>query len=133
MTDRDSFGNQIHEAMAHLYDFPYLERSLVAGQLGLRDVRGGGTSLHRLLVDAIERLKPPRDVAADAVAWKVYRYLQLRYVRSLSASAVAGELGLSTRQAQRVQSAAIASLTTILWETGRPSEVTELSSSPPLT
>ncbi len=122
MIDRDRFDVQIHEAMAHLYDFPFLERSLVAERLGLRDVRGGGTSLHRLLVDAIERLKPPRDLAADAVAWKVYRYLHLRYVRSLSASAVAGELGLSTRQSQRVQSAAIASLSSILWETRRPDE-----------
>ncbi|HEY8885186.1 MAG TPA: gamma-glutamyltransferase, partial [Chloroflexota bacterium] len=39
MIDRDRFDAQIHEAMAHLYDFPFLEYSLVAERLGLRDVQ----------------------------------------------------------------------------------------------
>jgi CheY-like chemotaxis protein len=114
MIDRARFEADVHEALAHLYDFPFLERSPVAERLELRAARGGGPALHRRLVETIERLKPPRDVAADAVAWKVYRLLLLRYVRSLSASAVAAELGLSTRQAQRVQSVAISSLATLL-------------------
>src|SRR5206468_2331720 len=65
--------------------------------------------------DAIEQLKPPRDVSPDALAWKSYRFLHLRCVRSLGAAAVARELGLSTRQCQRIQVAAVASVGAVLW------------------
>jgi CheY-like chemotaxis protein len=114
MLDRPTFDNLVHEALGHLYDFAFLERSPLTAQLGLGPHRSGGMPLHRRLLEAIDELKPPRDVAPEAIAWKIYRLLQLRFVRSLSAAAVARELGLSTRQAQRIQSIAVASLATVL-------------------
>jgi CheY-like chemotaxis protein len=116
MTEPQAYEAQVQEALAHLYDLSFLERAPLAASLGQPKRRGGGATLHRVLVEAIERLKPPRDVSAEAVAWKIYRTLHLRYVRSLSASVVASELGLSTRQAQRIHVAAVASVATALSE-----------------
>src|SRR5258708_6436807 len=120
MIDRGAFAQHVHDALGHLYDFPFLETSPLSASMRLPDRGEGGISLHRILVDAIERLKPSRDVAADSAAWKNYRLLHLRYVRSLSASAVARELGLSARQAQRIQTLAVASVAALLRESYRP-------------
>jgi CheY-like chemotaxis protein len=120
MIDRSAFDQQVHDALGHLYDFPFLESSPLGQSLGLRERGEGGVSLHRALVDAIERLKPARDVAPDSAAWKTYRSLHLRYVRALSAGAVAHELGLSARQAQRIQALAVPSVAALLRETYRP-------------
>lgn len=115
--DRETFDEHVHEALVHLYDLPYLQRSPLLAMLGWRTRDGaGGTALHRTLLETIERLKPPRDVSPDAVAWKTYRSLVLRYVRSLNAGATASELGLSTRQAQRIHLLALKSIATVLWE-----------------
>jgi CheY-like chemotaxis protein len=116
MIDRERFDSLVHEALSHLYDFPYLETSPLSAALGVPGRQEGGSALHRILIESIERLKPSRDVDGDSVAWKVYRVLHLRFVRSLSAGAVARELGLSTRQAQRIQIVAVASVATLLRE-----------------
>src|SRR6185437_13914842 len=118
--DRAIFDGHVHEALSHLYDLPFLKRSPLVDLLGLRTRDGsGGTVLHRTLVEAIEQLKPPREVSPDAMAWKTYRSLVLRYVRSLNAGAAAGELGLSTRQAQRIHLVALGSISTLLWDNWR--------------
>ncbi|MGH7863324.1 MAG: hypothetical protein ACREOS_13965, partial [Candidatus Dormibacteraceae bacterium] len=120
--ERTVFDGQVHEALSHLYDLPFLRRSPLVDWLGLRTRDGsGGTALHRALVDAVERLKPPREVSPDAMAWKTYRSLVLRYVRSLNAGAAASELGLSTRQAQRIHLIALESISTLLWDNSRES------------
>jgi CheY-like chemotaxis protein len=75
--------------------------------------------LHQALLDAIEQVKPPHEVSPDATAWKTYRSLVLRYVRSLNATVAASELGLSTRQAQRIHAIALDSLSAIIWEERR--------------
>lgn len=120
VVDRPTFDGYVHEALAHVYDLPFLQRSPLVDLFGLRKRDGGGgTALHRTLIEAIEELKPPREVSPEAVAWKTYRSLQMRYVRSLNAAAAASELGLSTRQAQRVHFVALASISTYLWENSR--------------
>lgn len=121
-TERTDFDSHVHEALSHLYDLPFLQRSPLVDRLGLRTRDGsGGTALHRVLIEAVERLKPPREVSPDAMAWKTYRSLVLRYVRSLNAGAAAGELGLSTRQAQRIHLVALGSVATLLWDNWRTS------------
>lgn len=113
--DRAAFDELVREALTRLYDFAFLQRSPLVDLLGLRH-GGGGTALHRTLVEAIEQLKPPREVAPDALAWKTYRSLFLRYVRSLSAGAAARELALSARQEQRVHFAALGAISALLWD-----------------
>lgn len=125
--NRTDFDGHVHEALSHLYDLPFLKRSPLVDRLGLRTRDGsGGTALHRTLIEAIEQLKPPREVSPDAMAWKTYRSLVLRYVRSLNAGAAAGELGLSTRQAQRIHQVALGSISTLLWDNWRESFALEV-------
>jgi CheY-like chemotaxis protein len=126
MIERNSFDQHVHDALGHLYDFPFLEASPLSDALELRRRGEGGIALHRILIDAIERLKPSRDVATESAAWKNYRSLHLRYVRSLSASGVAGELGLSARQAQRIQTLAVASVAALLRDAYRSRAVGEV-------
>ncbi|MBX6771636.1 MAG: response regulator [Chloroflexi bacterium] len=114
--DHAAFDELVHEALAHLYDLAFLQRSPLVDMLGLRRDGGGGTALHRLLVEAIEQLKPPREVAPDALAWKTYRSLFLRYVRALNAGAAARELGLSPRQEQRIHTIALGAISALLRE-----------------
>src|SRR5215831_155828 len=118
MSESADGETRVQEALAHLYDVAFLERSPLGEALGLPRRRGAGAALHRRLLETIERLKPPRDVAVESVAWKIYRVLHLRYVRSLSVAAVANELGLSTRQTQRVHAAAVAAVAAMLGEAG---------------
>lgn len=117
MVDRNEFEGQVQEALTHLYDLSFLQHSPLLrvfdpGRSGITS----GKMLHQELLAAIEQLKPPADVSPEAVAWRLYRSLILRYVRSLSAGAAARELGLSTRQAQRIHSIAVASIAAALWE-----------------
>jgi CheY-like chemotaxis protein len=128
--DRHSFDDQIHEALSQLYDLPFLQRSPLQGVLrpeGPAVARG--KALHQALLAAIEQVKPPTEVSPDATAWKTYRSLVLRYVRSLNASVAAAELGLSTRQAQRIHAIALESVAAVLWEDAQtappPKEKTE--------
>lgn len=114
MIETHPFDSLVQEALAHLYDVAYLESGVLARRLSGDRRRMSGAELHRLLVDTIERLKPPRDVATEATAWKTYRSLFLRYVRSLSAAGVASELGLSPRQAQRVHGQALRAVSALL-------------------
>jgi CheY-like chemotaxis protein len=129
--DRSSFDQHVHDALGRLYDFPFLDASPLCDALGLRRRGEGGIALHRLLIDAIEQLKPSRDVAAESAVWKSYRSLHLRYVRALSASAAARELGLSARQAQRIQTLAVGSVAALLREAYRPWPATEISPNHP--
>lgn len=111
--DSANFEALVHDALAHLYDQVFLQRSPLLTMLG-QPTYGGGVALHRLLIETVEGLKPPHNVCPDSMAWKTYRTLFLRYVRALSAGGVAAELGLSTRQAQRVHSAALETVAEVL-------------------
>jgi len=104
MINRAGFEIQVQEALAHLYDLPFLQRSPLLPYL-VRQTPGvtGGKALHGALLEAIEQLKPPPEVSTEAIIWRIYRTLVLRYVRSLNAATAARELGLSTRQAQRIR------------------------------
>ena len=117
MVNRASFELQVQEALGHLYDLPFLQRSPLLSYLDRQTSRGaGGKALHGALLDAIEQLKPPPEVSPEAIIWRIYRTLVLRYVRSLNAATAARELGLSTRQAQRIHGIAVATLATALGE-----------------
>lgn len=131
--DRETFDTHVHEALAHLYDLAFLQKSPLVGILGLRRPDGsGGSALHRALLAVIEQLKPPPEVSPEATSWKTYRSLTLRYVRSLSAAAAAAELGVSARQAQRIHLLALSSVSATLWENWRVAAPSPAEPAPPL-
>ncbi|MHB0876258.1 MAG: response regulator [Anaerolineae bacterium] len=95
----------VRQALACLYDPQELGRCGLAVALG--DVATGqetndrGLSLRRLILDAIEELRPRGRLAPSASEYRAYDCITLRYVSSLSVEEIAEELSLSRRQVYR--------------------------------
>lgn len=115
--EEDRFREYIREALAHLYDHQYLETHPLAGLLG-EDHPGEarGQILHRVLLDAIQALKPRPDIPYESLAWRKYRYLYLRYVQALPVPDIASDLGISARQSRRYSLEALAAVTHVIWD-----------------
>ncbi|MDA8218331.1 MAG: response regulator [Dehalococcoidales bacterium] len=110
------FSQHVQTALAHLYDYPYLEKHALARLLAAPTSRlEVARSLQSLLVQQIEALKPPDDLPRDSLPWLSHRYLLLRYLQQKNAVQVAQELAISERQSRRVRAAAMAALVAALW------------------
>jgi hypothetical protein len=87
------------------------------------EVPGGwnrGAMLHRLLLEAIEQLKPPAGTPAHSSLWRRYRHAFLRYVEGATVVQVANELGISERQARRDNQDAVQAIAAFLSARLRP-------------
>jgi len=115
MLSAEVFAGHVRDALAHLYDRPYL-RSHPLGSLlgGTRPV--SEEELRRLLLNAVESLRPPEPCPPSSPAWRGYRYLDLRYVKGATPEQTARELQISVRQAQRERDRALDDVTSLLWE-----------------
>ena len=101
MFSQDEFREQVRDALHHLYDYPYLERH----PLALRywpEVRREGPSrahrLNRLLLESIEELNPPGEVAIDTSHVRFYSLLVDRYVEERPLPEIMRKLGYSRSQ-----------------------------------
>lgn len=122
MIDSSTFNEWVQEALSHLYDHAYLQSHplsslLAAGPEG----QAVGRTLHRVLFESVEDLKPPRGTPTASAVWRRYNYLFLRYVETLGVAAVATRLGISERQSRRCHREALAAVAELLW--GRYSEL----------
>ena len=114
-----AFEKQTLEVLHHFYDFAYLlqhplvQRVQVArGEEGM----GGVHELRRMVLERVERLKPPPDVPPTDPAWRPYRALHQRYVLGKGLSETSEEMGLGKRQIQREQRKGIEALAAMLWK-----------------
>ncbi len=113
------FARLVRQALRALYDYPALQvlplADLLVGDLpaSLR-----GAALHRVLIAAIEALKPAATDPANR-AWRRYQYLYLRYIDVRGIVDISTALGVSFRQARRDHHEAIALLASRLYETYR--------------
>lgn len=117
MIDAEEFEELVHSALSHLYDHSYLLRHPLARLLGAgtsADYRAN--SLRRLLLDAIQDLKPPREAPADTPAARHYRYLYMRYVEARPVAEIARGLAVTDRQTRRRHRDALAALSRVLRE-----------------
>ncbi len=104
MTDsRDDaqFTNCLRTALVSLYDPAALRGSPLTRMLGTSRQRDPAVALRRLLIDAIESLRPAAGVPPDSRAWRIYQVLRRRYIEQVPQRKVAADLGLSVRQLQR--------------------------------
>ncbi|MGQ9553661.1 MAG: response regulator [Anaerolineae bacterium] len=105
----------VYDLLSHLMDSAYLQghplTSLVLVEGGPR-----GEALRSLLVQLIERLRPPAGTPNYDPAWRPYLAIRLRFVELRSPYKVQEMLGLSERQVRREQSRGIAALTALLRE-----------------
>ncbi len=100
--DRERFDEHVQDALAHLYDHLYLQTHPLAGLLAVGPTdHVRGRTLHRMLMEAIEALKPETSAPYRSLAWRKYRYLTLRYVEEVPPHEIAEELGVSQRQSRR--------------------------------
>ncbi|MGZ9234486.1 MAG: response regulator, partial [Anaerolineales bacterium] len=69
-----------------------------------------------ILIDAIQSLKPDKDVPLHADTWRIYNILTYLYVEKSSQVTVANNLALSVRQLRRSQREAEEALAGYLWQ-----------------
>ncbi|MGH2461360.1 MAG: response regulator [Chloroflexota bacterium] len=113
--DPDQFFDEVRDMLAHLYDRPYLQTHPLADVLVPHQPgEVCGHTLQRLLIAAIEALKPAPDVPYDSLPWRKYRYLYLRYVQGLPVPEIAGDLGISLRQSRRYSHESLTAVARIL-------------------
>jgi CheY-like chemotaxis protein len=121
VAEQRSFADLVADAVAHLYDLPYLQtHPLSEAVVAKRPVRSvadlRGSVLHNALLDAIRALRPGGNSTDSAHGWRIYRYLFLRYVQAVSPHEVACDLSISDRQSRRVYREAIDALASVFWD-----------------
>ena len=114
---REAFAALVHDALGHLYDSPHLRGhqlgDVLLGELALAVPRG--PALRRLLLGALEALRPPPGVPSQARDWRAYRALELRYVEGCSPAEVMAQLALGRSQFFRDQARMLDMLIDALW------------------
>lgn len=114
-TDNLSFRQDLRRALYHLYDPAQLRQNPLVELLQAAQSGDPSSSLRRILLEAIEALKPDASVPAQSNAWRVYRLLSQRFAEQFSQRDVATDLVLSIRQLRRHESLALGVLADYLW------------------
>jgi CheY-like chemotaxis protein len=123
LMDKAVFAQQVRDALSHLYDHVYLQEHPLAGLLApAAGYASRGRSLHRVLLETIEALRPAGDVPPRSAAWRPYRVLFLRYVEALDTEQISEQLALSPRQVRREHSRGVEMVTDLLWQRRSASE-----------
>jgi CheY-like chemotaxis protein len=112
----EQFLAYVRSDLNHLYDPDRLRRSPLAELFRLSERLDAPTALQKILVEAIEQLKPGDAEPPQSRMWRIYDILLLRYVHGYERDQVAGQLGLSGRQFSREQLTALETLALQLWE-----------------
>jgi CheY-like chemotaxis protein len=102
-----AFESDVHRALLQLYDPDKLDKSPLLDVFGLRGQVAPATALRRLLLDAIEALKPEDTAPVQATVWRIYRILRHRYVEQIPQQEIAISLALSQRQLRRHEQVAL--------------------------
>ena len=117
----DGWIRDTRDALSHFYDYAYLTHHPLAqclrGSLG-GDAIVAVQKLRRILLEAIEQLRPAGELPVDDPAWRPYTVLYQRYVLAKELSEVEEEMALSKRQIQREQRRAFEALAMVLWHGG---------------
>jgi CheY-like chemotaxis protein len=107
------------DVLRHYYDSAYLAAHPILAQLAETlgtDHTVAVQRLRRMLVDAVEGLRPEHGTPPASPAWRPYRVLHGRYILAKGLDELEAELGLSRRQIQREQRSAFAAVAIALWE-----------------
>jgi hypothetical protein len=93
-----------------------LQSHPLAVRIGGADRTGRGQALQRMVLDALEALKPPRDGTPGPKAIRRYQLLKRRYVDGLTAEAVQGELLVGRSEYYREHQRALEAIASLLGE-----------------
>ncbi|MBC7235064.1 MAG: response regulator [Chloroflexi bacterium] len=112
----DEFVSLVRDALAHLYDYAYLERHPLTRLVEpVNDSASVSRALRNLLLDTIEQLYPGDGVTRSDRAWRPYGILVQRYVDGAEIDDVRNDLHISLRQFQREHRKAVLAVASILW------------------
>ena len=106
------------DVLRHYYDSAYLAAHPILAQLAETlgtDSTVAVQRLRRLLVDAVEGLRPEHGTPPASPAWRPYKVLHGRYILAKGLDELETELGLSRRQIQREQRSAFTEVAMALW------------------
>lgn len=119
------FTVHLRRALHHLYEPDQLRQSPLAEFLSVAARVDASSALQKILLEAVEEIRPDDEEPSQSQAWMMYDVLYFRYVRGYSREAVANQLGISDRQLSREQRTAIEILAQQLWKTYQfdPSQV----------
>jgi CheY-like chemotaxis protein len=117
---REAFARWVHDAYGHLYDSHHLQNHPL-GKLLLKattenDSFQHSQALRRVLLDAIQSLRPQPKTPAQSPDWRLYSLLELRYIERLTPMEAMQQLSLSKSQFFRDQARALELLSKLLWE-----------------
>ena len=107
----------MHEALNCLYDSPYLQTHPL-GNVLTGETTGTlqrSQTLRRVLLEAIQAMRPGSGVPAQSPDWRAYRILELRYIEGLSPAEVMHQLALGRSQYFREQARVLEALTVATW------------------
>jgi len=111
---REVFIRELRRALRYLYEPDRLRLSSLVKLLPV-DRRDAASSLQRVLVTAIEALKPSPSLSPHSTTWRTYQILLSHYVQQFQQPEIAAGLGLSLRQLRRYDSLAVQTLAEWLW------------------
>jgi hypothetical protein len=125
---REEFAQWLHDALNQLYDSPYLQTHPLAQLLAEpgMDTLQRDQHLRRVLINAIEQLRPQAGIPAQSPKWRAFQLLELRYIEGLSAAEIMRELALSRSTYFREQARTMDALTAALWEQWQQRTTTSL-------
>lgn len=118
MTTKEEFCDLVGNAYQVLYDFVRLRNHPLTTLLfanSMLDPKERGWQMHHRLLETIEELDPGPTAPPFSKAWRRYRLMVLRYVEGTEPQIVADQLAISRRQFYREHTAAIETISELLW------------------
>lgn len=116
--EQPEFNGLFKDLITHLYDYTVLEThpltSVIRPPVGYQGSRG--EHLRQLILEEIERFKPPGEESLHSVEWRPYHILYKRFVEGVSLRDLSQVLSLSERQLRRDTSRALQALTGRIWD-----------------
>lgn len=116
MVDQAEFLRYVEQALSLLHDRSYLQTHPLARLLEEPGKPSSAESLHQLLLETIEALRPLEPSPSRGATWRRYRYLWLRHIEGLGHEQIARELAVSVRQARRDHADGLREVSARLWE-----------------
>jgi len=109
------FVQSLRKALKSLYDPTILMDSPLFEFLGLEKKGDAVAALRRVLIEAIERIKPDEGEPDGVKTWRLYHVLHQRYAMQWSQYRVASNIGIGDRQLLREEKSAIEMLAEMFW------------------
>jgi CheY-like chemotaxis protein len=126
------FVQEVRSALAHLFDYAYLQNHPLANRLTIGqkfDAVTRAQHLRRTLLDAIEALRPQTPMRTDDA--RAYALLAYRCVDGLAMPEIEEKLALSRRQAYREYAKGVEAVAGQLWDQLRHQTTDENQPEPP--